>query len=129
MKRILGLILLTACFLIPPSVSAQVLMPFGGLVVLPTFCTCSFNWHVAYVPPHPVKYPWSLRALVLTPGITIPYAYQQFIFPAPTPTAWHLGDFAPGVQGCVTGIAPACVPVPADGHVYKIGSSYPGFTF
>jgi hypothetical protein len=75
---------------------------------------------------YPLVYPYVFRALILQPA-TIRYAYQQFLI-IPPPLAWHLGRFIPmpGTPICNIGIAPACVPLLADGIIFEVGSSFPG---
>ena len=124
MKKIYSLVILFF-FFFPASVFAGVLPGFGGYVVATTPCTCiPSTTLVKYVPLFPIKYPYTFRALLLTPT-SIRYKYQQFLA-LPPPSAWHLGTFTPAPTTPCLGVAPSCVPG-ADGVIVTVGSSYPGF--
>lgn len=110
----------------PASAFAGILPGFGGYVVFTTPCTCvPGTFLVNYVPLYPIEYPYVFHALLLTPA-SIRYAYQQFLI-VPPPTAWHLGTFVPAPGTPCLGVIPACVPA-ADGIIFEVGSSFPGFT-
>lgn len=108
--------------------AAAVLPPYGGLVTFAIPCTCSFGWLVSYFPLHPITYPWVTHSLVWQAGVSIPYAYQQFLI-TPTPTSWQLGTFVPGGMCWILAPNPVdpCIPLPADGTIFMAGASFPGF--
>lgn len=134
MKKNLLILFLCVFFVLPvfhrAEAAADPLRPFGGIVAFWLPCTCSMNFIVYLVPPHPVLYPWVTHSLIYQPLVTIPYPFEEFIG---EPTAWQLGKFLPGGGQCLM-LAPdpidPCIPIPSDGMaVGPLGSSYPGYVF
>ncbi len=108
------------------SMAALPLPGYGGYVVAAVPCTCPpFGYNIYYAPFYPTK---TVGTLTLTMGTFIPYAYEQFIVPYPTPTTWQLGDFVPGAGVCLVGAPPACAPLPSLGMIFQVGASFPGHT-
>jgi hypothetical protein len=126
MKHFIFLIFLLLILFVPITIFAQTGLgvQFGGYVVSVLPCTCSASFLVIYIPLYPLAIPHVTNSLTLTPA-TFRYAYQQFLA-IPVPTSWHLGKYAPGVQACLIGVPPGCVPVFNDGAILETGSSFPG---
>lgn len=127
MKRTLFIAIFLLClFVVPLHTAHAQFPPFGGHVRFIIPCTCTFNWWVFYAPLYPLPLPFA-GPLVITPGITFPYAYQWFVLPVPVPTTWELGQYLPGAGICFIGVPPFCFPLFGLGHVMKAGASFPGF--
>lgn len=128
----ISLFLFFSILLISPASAFAVPLagfPFGGLVSVPLYCTCSQNWRVTYSIAYPLLSPFATsRSLIYQPGETVAYGFQQFVT-TPTPATWELGTYAPGAAQClITAPNPddPCLILPASGTILTEGASFPG---
>src|SRR3989344_2654530 len=102
----------------PARTNAQIPteLPFGGWVVVSLPCTCTPGvFHVTYLLPYPLTYPWITMSINFTVA-TVRYSFIGSLIPAPVSTSWNLGFFNPAGAGlCWVGAPPFCTVVPADG--------------
>jgi hypothetical protein len=127
MKIFLFSLLFASILLMPNLVGAVPTgLPFGGHVLFSIPCTCvPGSVLVQYSLLYPTPYPFVFRSLLLAPA-SIRYSYQQFLV-LPPPTAWQLGKFIPAPLTPCLGVPPLCTPPYADGIIFDVGSSFPGF--
>jgi hypothetical protein len=114
--------LLFPALALPALVSAQTL-PFGGLVVNTTVCTCpatAGNLLITFAPF------WfgasdvpSGGSLVYIPWLSKLYAW----FEIGVPGTYHLGSYVPGIQACWMYSGNSCFPLPSMGVIYQVGTS------
>ena len=90
---------------------SMAVLPFGGLILYTTFCTCSFNTLLTVGPPVGGNY-------IFQPGASIPFPYGQVYRAGP----WILGDWSPGGV-CTIYVGKACVPLPSLGTIISAGTS------
>lgn len=103
----------------PRISSAQVDLPFGGLVVLPIPCVCSFGMAITFAPMYPnPPFPFS-GALHFVPGTS--FLHPNYLIGVTS--KWHLGKYFPTPGTCWTGVPPACVPFPTWGVITRVGTS------
>ncbi len=127
MKRTKNLCLIVLCafYLFPlfgqKNVEANTALPFGGLVTFTLPCTCSGALWIWFTPLWLGNIPGS------GPLVYVPYSsllYQGYMIGVPG--AWHLGEYAPGVQACFQVTPVGCIPQPAIGVITQTGTSVPG---
>jgi hypothetical protein len=87
------------------------LVPFGGLILNVTYCTCSFNLLLTVGPPVGGNY-------IFQPGVSVPFPYGQLYRPGP----WILGAWVPG-GACMMWVGKACAPLPSIGTILYAGTS------
>lgn len=98
-------------------------MPFGGMVSFMMPCTCGEpNQWLFMAPlhlgaPSPVVGPLIYAPLRTLPGITLFDYYSVRI------GGYLLGNYTPGVQSCQIYVGTGCVPLPALGEIFMVGTS------
>ena len=110
-------------FLVPNSTNAlPTPLPFGGLASFSVPCTCSGNLWIWFTPLY-LGGPINITGpMIYSPYSSILYAY----FMIGIPGIWHLGSYIPGVQSCwmaVPTVPPACIPLPAAGQIFQVGTN------
>jgi hypothetical protein len=119
MKKLFSISILCITLLIPATVSALI-QPFGGKVVTSVSCSCSYGKAIFFAPMYPAPNPFPYAgALQFIPRVSILHPY----FKIGTPKTWHLGQYLPGVQSCLIGEPPSCVPLPTAGTIVRVGTS------
>lgn len=112
---IIGVILLVASFgvMMRPTKAFMTGLPFGGMIVLPYWCPCSFNIAFTVVGQ---KGGW----FTYDPGLSTLFQWWSL-----RPGAWILGTYWPGTGVCGYAVAspPWCVYVPTMGTVVMAGTS------
>ena len=116
-------ILSLTLFIISPLTSLAFLSPAdGGLDILAIPCTCTLvpsTWNFFL--------PLYINSVIPASGsLVYTFGTQAFAYYAVYPTVWQLGIFIPGVQDCLVGAPPACVPMGSLGQISPFtGSSLP----
>jgi len=125
-KKMLALLVVmffVGFFVITFSAHAQtqiLLKPFGGIVSIPTECTCSFgNTWIWFIPLYLGGPVTVTGPMVYSPYFTILYGYYNIGVPG----LWHLGDYVPDKGSCQMEYVYGCYELPAIGLMSKVGTN------
>ncbi len=98
----------------PEQAYASGAVPFGGALIYPYLCTCSYTWLI-FLEPLPPSFPYLLTYVPFTE------AFASYNIPY---TSWLLGMYEPGAGSCSFYYGYGCATIPAEGMITPfVGSS------